>query len=128
MGADDWQPRAVALLEKYPGVLFNPRRSEPFERSMQEDQVRWEFDALRKAKSIIFWFPPETLCPITLFELGVWVGTDKPIYVGTHPDYARRLDVEIQTSLVRKDLTIHSTLEDVIDDFVRNQMGSSQID
>jgi len=128
LGADNWQPRAVELLSPYPGTLYNPRRKEPFVRDMQQAQVEWEFNGLRNAKSIIFWFPPETLCPITLFELGVWLGTDKPIFVGTHPNYARRLDVEIQTSLVRKDLIVHSTLEDVITDFVETQISSSQRD
>jgi len=46
------------------------------------------------------------LCPITLYELGTWLMTDKPLFVGVHPAYARRLDVEIQTRLVRPEVKI----------------------
>jgi len=118
MGADNWQPRAVEMLSDTDVVAYNPRRSEPFTRDMHEFQVRWEYDALRNSDSIIFWFPPETLCPITLFELGVWSNTDKPIYVGTHPDYARRADVIIQLGLSRPDVIVRDNLEDVMKDFV----------
>ena len=32
--------------------------------------------------------------------------TKKPIYIGVHPEYKRRIDIEIQTSLVRPDIKI----------------------
>jgi hypothetical protein len=118
LGADDWQPRAVAMLNGQDVIAYNPRRIEPFTRDMHEFQVRWEHDALRNADSILFWFPPETLCPITLFELGVWSNTNKPIYVGTHPDYDRRADVIIQLGLSRPDVIVRDNLEDVVKDFI----------
>lgn len=37
--------------------------------------------------------------------------TEKPLYVGVHPQYARRTDVEIQTSLVRPEVKIVYSLE-----------------
>ena len=40
--------------------------------------------------------------------------TNKPLFVGAHPNYARRQDVEIQTSLVRPDIQIVYSLEDVL--------------
>jgi hypothetical protein len=56
---------------------------------------------MHDADLISFWFPRETLCPITLYELGKWHGkADKPIVVGMHPDYPRRIDVEEQSKLV----------------------------
>ena len=68
---------------------------------------------LRLANAIAFWFPPETLCPITLFELGAWSMTDKPLFVGVDPKYQRRLDVKIQTKLVRPEITILESLKDL---------------
>ena len=37
--------------------------------------------------------------------------TEKPLYVGVHPQYSRRTDVEIQTSLVRPEVKIVYALE-----------------
>ena len=37
--------------------------------------------------------------------------TEKPLYVGVHPQYVRRTDVEIQTSLVRPEVKIVYSLE-----------------
>jgi hypothetical protein len=65
---------------------------------------------LHRADAISFWFPCETLCPITLYELGAWSRQDKPIFVGTHPDYKRRLDVQIQTELARPEIQVVHTL------------------
>src|SRR5262249_54129317 len=78
-----------------------------------EEQIRWEFEHLRKADAILFWFPGETLCPIALYELGAWSMTDKPLFVGTHPAYARRQDVLIQTRLARPDVPVTESLADL---------------
>ncbi len=37
----------------------------------------------------------------------------KPIFVGVHPDYQRRKDVEIQTQLVRPEVKVVYSLEDL---------------
>ena len=65
------------------------------------------------ADAISFWFPAETICPIVLFELGAWSRADKPIFVGIHPDYQRKQDVEIQLSLARPDPKIVLSLSDL---------------
>jgi len=62
---------------------------------------------------IQFWFPQETLCPIVLYELGAWSKTNKPIFVGVHPEYKRRQDVEIQTKLARPEVKIVFSLENL---------------
>jgi hypothetical protein len=62
---------------------------------------------------VSFWFPKETLCPITLYELGKQSASNKPIFVGVHPEYARRRDVEIQTQLIRPEVKIVYSLEDL---------------
>ncbi len=74
-------------------------------------QIDWKHRHLRKADAVAFWFPCETLCPITLYELGAWsVYRDergqKPLFIGVHPDYKRRQDVEIQTRLVRPEVPV----------------------
>lgn len=114
-GCSDWQRDMVDLLRDTNLVVLNPRRAMfPIDDPQaKHEQVRWEYAYLRKAHAILFWFSPETLCPIVLYELGAWSMTEKPLYVGIHPDYQRKQDVEIQTNLVRPDIKITSTLGDL---------------
>lgn len=111
----DWQQQMVHLLRHTDYTLLNPRRkcfpiSDP---NASHEQITWEYHALRDASVILYWFPSETLCPIVLYELGAWSMTEKPFYVGVHPQYARRTDVEIQTLLVRPEVKIVYSLEDL---------------
>lgn len=111
----NWQQEMIHLLRETDLVVLNPRRANfPIDDpAAAEAQIAWEFRHLRHAHSILFWFPCETLCPITLYELGAWSMTSKPLFVGIHPDYQRRRDVEIQTRLVRPDVSIAYSLEDL---------------
>jgi hypothetical protein len=110
----DWQKHMVAKLKDLPLVIFNPRRSyfPPHENAVRE-QIEWEYTYLRKATAISFWFPKETLNPIALYELGAWSMTNKKIFLGVHPNYQRIQDIKIQTSLVRPDISIVETLEEL---------------
>jgi len=107
-GCENWQQEMRKFLNNVPIVLFNPRRKDfPIDDpSAAQAQIEWEFEYLRKASMILFWFPKETLCPIVLYELGSWSMTDKKIFVGIHPEYKRKQDVEIQTKLVREEIQI----------------------
>ncbi|MEM7578734.1 MAG: nucleoside 2-deoxyribosyltransferase domain-containing protein [Cyanobacteria bacterium P01_A01_bin.80] len=111
----DWQSEMVELLKPLPWKIINPRRQNfPIhDPDAARQQIEWEHRHLRLATTILFWFPQETLCPITLYELGAWSMTDKPLFIGIHPNYPRRQDVEIQTSLVRPDVKIVYSLEDL---------------
>jgi hypothetical protein len=120
-GCPDWQKQMTILLvgaaQKAftPPMVFNPRRADfPIhDPNAARAQIRWEHDRLREAHAILFWFCAETLNPIVLYELGAWSMTDKPLFVGVHPDYQRRADVEIQTELVRPDVQIVYSLYDL---------------
>lgn len=114
-GCPDWQQEIRTLLQDTDLVLLNPRREHfPIgDPSAAREQILWEHSYLRWADAILFWFPHETLCPIVLYELGAWSMSDKPIFVGVHPDYQRRQDVEIQTYFVRPDVQIVYSLGDL---------------
>ena len=72
-------------------------------------QIEWEFRHLRRATAVLFWFPRETLCPIALYELGgARCVREQPLFVGTHPDYQRQLDVVVQLRLARPEVTVVS--------------------
>lgn len=109
----NWQLELVSLLKDEDITLLNPRRKNfPINDSKAaEEQIKWEYKHLRKADAISFWFPKETLCPICLYELGTWSITSKPLFIGTHPEYQRKKDLEIQNRLVRPDIEITYDLE-----------------
>jgi len=113
----DWQQDVVKLLSDYAVTILNPRRANyPHnDPNATEAQIKWEFEHLDKADILMFWFAPETLCPITLFEYGKWLVTEKPIFVGCDPKYARRDDIIIQTKLEYPNMVIHNSIVDVVD-------------
>ena len=109
-----WQDELIASLEDVDMTILNPRRERWPKNSNEaeiERQIKWEFKMLLKAPAVSFWFPKETVCPITLYELGRMAMTNKTLFVGTHPEYSRRLDVETQLSLVRPQVLVVHSLE-----------------
>lgn len=126
-GCGDWQAEMVRMLsgdtprngrlgDNDRWIILNPRRPD-YQDSPDEarKQIEWEYAHLAVADAVSFWFPAATLCPITLLELGRWSGIAKSIFVGVDPDYARRLDVEVQLGLVRPYVRIVYSLEDLAD-------------
>lgn len=117
----DWQKEMIARFKDVDDglVMINPRRTS-FNIEKEEEssfQIEWEREHLNVADAIIFWFPFHTLCPITLFELGVAAtNLDVPIFVGCHPAYERKFDVTKQLSLIRPDVIVHDNFEDVVNE------------
>jgi hypothetical protein len=113
----DWQTEIVDLLKDFDVALLNPRRKNfPIDDpDASKDQIKWEFDHLRKADAILFWFPKESICPIALYELGAWSITIIPLFIGVHPQYERRIDIEEQTGLIRPDIEIVYSLNELSD-------------
>ncbi len=109
----NWQSEMAKLLSDTKLVLLNPRREafDLMDPTASEIQIVWEHTYLKLSTGILFWFPEETLCPITLYELGFWLGKGgKPIFIGCHPNYKRKFDVEFQAKLVRPELKVVDTL------------------
>ncbi len=112
----DWQSEMVARLRLTDLALLNPRRANfrMGDTEQQRIQIGWEYYHLQLADAHLFWFCKETLCPISLFELGKWCAKDRPLFVGCDPDYARRSDIEIQMGLQRPlDCRISTSLNDL---------------
>lgn len=111
----DWQQEMASLLKDTDLVLLNPRRANfPIhDPNAAREQIMWEHRHLNASCAVSFWFSPETLNPIVLYELGTWSKSGKPIFVGVHPDYKRRQDVEIQTALERPEVEIVYSLQDL---------------
>ena len=121
-GCPDWQKDIAKMLDHTQLVLYNPRR-EHFDVSnsnLTKEQIFWEFEHLKAANIVSFWFPPDTLCPITLYELGAHTQDyTKPLLVGVHPLYKRRIDIEEQTKHARPDIRIVYSLEDLAEQIAR---------
>lgn len=99
-GAENWQLKAAQKLSLYYNI-FNPRRKDfdVLNPEIEREQITWEHKYLNLCKNIIFYFSNETLAPITLFEYGTLINSDKNLFIGIHLDYKRKNDVLIQTEL-----------------------------
>lgn len=98
-------------------ILVNPRR-ENFDINdpkMTKIQIEWEYRHLLLTDLKVFWFPKETVCPITLFELAYCAQRGDDIVVGTHKEYCRKEDVIEQLKHLRPDIKIVHGIYDLKD-------------
>ena len=117
----DWQRQITESLKDFDIVVFNPRRAKkPEDEEGVREQITWEYENLKQADLVSFWFSSETVAPITLYELGAQVATNKPIVIGMDPKYPRRFDVEVQVPLARPDIPIVYSLKDLSDKISEN--------
>lgn len=112
-GCSDWQSIVAGQLKDLEIAVLNPRRNDwPASTDDREikRQILWEHDMMRAVDGVLFWFPPETLCPITLYELGAMSERGGKIFIGCDLNYKRRLDVEVQTRISQAAATVHGGL------------------
>lgn len=109
----DWQQAIREIFAPFDITIFNPRREKfPIDDpNAAAEQIRWEYERLRKADINLFWFAAGSLNPIVLFEYGSAMERGKPIVVGCDPEYERIQDVRIQTMLRRPDIIVHNRLD-----------------
>lgn len=118
----DWQDYAVQRLSNLDIQLINPRRSDfdITDINMTVNQITWEYNHLIEANAILFYFTEETVCPITLYELGVHAKpTYKKIFVACHPNYVRKIDVITQLGLINPSVLVYNSLDDMLDNINR---------
>ena len=104
-----WQEKLIDQIKHLNCVIYNPRRKsfDIKDPTQSEIQIRWEYNYLAESDIVIFYFSSETLCPITLFELGARLahnsdGYRQTIYIYCEPDYQRKFDVDFQTKLAQE--------------------------
>lgn len=113
----DWQADAIKMLDDGSDIVVaNPRRDRLLDHEGEDAayQIRWEYEFLRRARMILFWFPKESVCPITLFELGKEIGRGSCLLVGAHPEYVRRFDVVTQMNCYDPGVVVYRELSDVV--------------
>lgn len=114
----DWYKEFTEGLSNTDLVLLNPKRADfdINDSSLAERQIRWEYNHLRVCSMVSFWFTADTLQPITLFELGSLLTSNKKLFVGTDLKYARRFDVVTQLRLRNPNITVRYNIRDVVND------------
>lgn len=83
---------------------------ETIENEKYIEQTNWEHDGLDKADVQIFHFDDTSLSPITLFELGMFVGRDSIMYL--EDNYEKKSYVEYIA--LRFNVPIVKTLNEVV--------------
>jgi hypothetical protein len=120
----DWQSKLVEELKDYNVTIYNPRRSnfDINNSKISEEQIKWEYKYLHDANILVFYFAQETVCPITLFELGAALERNtyalmkQDILVYCEPEYSRKFDVELQVKLAVKNANEVNKNDDIDDD------------
>src|SRR5262249_1682235 len=110
--ADELQSLEVAVID--------PRRDDyPTTEPGVREQVAWELQHMSHASLIAFWFPADSLCPVALLELGACCSSTVPLVVGADPNYARRLDLQVQLSLRRPEVKLVESVAKLVEQIKR---------
>jgi hypothetical protein len=104
----DWQSELIAEMDSCNFSIINPRRVGGLSKDGDEarTQINWEQKYLKLATTVIFWFPSESICPITLLELGQCLTRmhyePLKVIVGVHENYERKFDVFTQAGVAER--------------------------
>lgn len=113
----DWQSVAIKKLRHIKCLtIYNPRRKKfnTNNNSQTEVQIVWEYNHLKDADIILFWFSRGSFNPIVLYELGKWGNSRiKKLFIGVDDEYERKIDVYIQTKLANPNIIIYNNLDDI---------------
>lgn len=126
---EDWRGAVVDTLRSNDIAVIDPRRDDyPTTEPGVREQVAWELRHFQGASLVAFWFPAESLCPIALLELGGCCSSNVPVVVGAHPQYARRLDLQVQLSLRRPEVELVDSIPELVEQIHRQlQMSACRL-
>jgi hypothetical protein len=117
----DWQSKVIEGLSSVDNLtIFNPRRTnwDINDSSAIEKQTIWEFRKIKESNVIAFWFSKGSLNPITLYELGYWIGK-KPVVIGIDKEYQKREQVILQSKLAGYEDDFTNNIEDHVESIKR---------
>lgn len=127
----DWQSELIEMIQNHRALangvtIYNPRRKDfPIEDpSASETQITWEYNHLRDADAVIFWFSRGSLNPIVLYELGMWGNSrNRNFVVGIDSEYERKQDVILQIELAKPTCKLVYSLEAIREWIVYLMLG-----
>lgn len=113
--AQHWQKELCVELGNIPDLtILNPRRvqwdkswANTMDNPVFKEQVDWELDGIELADTVIFYFDPNTISPITLLELGIMsqmIRLEKKVIVCCPYGYFRKGNVDILVERMKKSI------------------------
>jgi len=137
--AENWQTKLSEKLETIENLtILNPRRDN-WDSSWKQDinniyfneQVTWELEGIKNADTVIFYFDPNTMSPITLMELGIVSASrvDQNVIVCCPEGFWRKGNVDVLCSRMNHvNLLIVHNLNELIETahvFIEYQLGKT---
>jgi len=115
-GSENWRLHIAQSFEAENVVFLDPFNASyaSADAAAFSAQIEWERRHLRRAWGRVFWFSFESLCAMSLFELGASCQSAGPLFVGCHADYRLRRDVISQLAIARPDVVVAATLDELI--------------
>jgi len=120
--AELWQEALTEKLKDFDIRILNPRRDDydagqkqSIDNPYFKEQVTWELDGLDRADLIVMYLQPDTLSPISMMEIGLYINTldwNKQMIICCPSGFWRRGNIEI---LVDR-FPFHCKLVDSFDD------------
>ena len=114
----DWQTVLTNALEESPITIVDPRNRKINVSSLSSlelcELATENHRMLLECEAFCVWFPEESKSPASLFELGALASMlERPLFVGAHPNYFRSKDVKIQTRLIRPEIKVVDSLQEL---------------
>ncbi len=117
-GNHDWRTELLTpLLEKHkdmPIVFLNPYRLDyPKKVSELQEQNQWECDSLQKTNGVIFWLCDETLAPLSLLELGLFLEGARPMFFGMNPNYKISFEIKDRIRIFKPTVSVAASIPEL---------------
>lgn len=121
--AENWQEKAIKLLDGVVDIIFNPRRQDWDPTWTQEsaelaEQIEWEHDYLDATDMTLFYFQPGTHSPVSMMELGLQVCMGDTVVV-CPKGFWREANVVMLCA--RYNVPVFETLEDAVA-YIKHQL------
>lgn len=117
--AENWQSKLTTQLENLAVTFFNPRRTDWDSSWVQTKtdpqfsyQVNWELEHLAKASIVALYLAPDTISPISLLELGLYMQSGKLILC-CPPGFNRKGNIDITAQYYN--VPVHEDFENFAD-------------
>ena len=121
--AELWQDTLTEKLKDFDIRILNPRRDDydagqkqSIDNPYFKEQVTWELDGLDRADLIVMYLQPDTLSPISMMEIGLYINTldwNKQMIICTPNGFWRRGNIEILVDRFPFHCKLVSSLEEL---------------
>lgn len=121
--AEMWQNSLAEDLNEFDVRILSPRRDffdaeqkQSIDNPYFKEQVTWELDGLDRADLIVMYLQPDTLSPISLMEIGLYINTldwNKQMIICCPDGFWRKGNIEILVDRFPFHCTLFSTYDEL---------------